>query len=144
MAALPRTAVAPCQHLDRLPRGTDRDIGGGYATAMAAAGATACSPLVVGVATAVIAVQVAAAGDTVPVAFRVMAPIGLAIGTLQTAVTVAVGGPPARCAGRGAVRADPGMTRRHIRCHTPSFRLATPDAPNGTLIAGKYKWRRRW
>lgn len=101
MAALPRTAVAPCQHLDRLPRGTDRDIGGGYATAMAAAGATACSPLVVDVATAVIGVQVAAAGDTVPMAFRVMAPIGLAIGTLQTAVTVAVGGRsvcwPGRC-----------------------------------------------
>jgi hypothetical protein len=33
------SAVAPCQHLDRLPRGDDRDIGAGYAMAIAAAGA---------------------------------------------------------------------------------------------------------
>lgn len=32
------STVAPCQHLDRLPRGDDRDIGAGYAMAMAAAG----------------------------------------------------------------------------------------------------------
>lgn len=38
--ALPApSAVAPCQHLDRLPRGGDRDIGAGYAMGIAAAGA---------------------------------------------------------------------------------------------------------
>ena len=38
--ALPAlSTVAPCQHLDRLPRGDDRNIGAGYAMAMAAAGA---------------------------------------------------------------------------------------------------------
>jgi len=31
--------VAPCQHLNRLPRGDNRTIGAGYAMAMAAAGA---------------------------------------------------------------------------------------------------------
>lgn len=38
--ALPApSAVAPCQHLDRLPRGDDRNIGVGYAIAMAGVGA---------------------------------------------------------------------------------------------------------
>ena len=90
MVALPRTALTPFRYIARLPRGTGRNIGGGYAMAMAAAGAPACYYLVVGVAIAVIGVQLAAAGDTVPVAFLVMAPVGLAMGTLQTAVFVAV------------------------------------------------------
>jgi hypothetical protein len=33
------STVAPCQHLSRLPRGDDRDIGAGYAMAIAAVGA---------------------------------------------------------------------------------------------------------
>lgn len=36
------STVAPCQHLDRLPRGDDRTIGAGYAMAIAAAGAAVC------------------------------------------------------------------------------------------------------
>ena len=90
MVALPRTALTPFRYIARLPRGSDRAVGGGYAMAMAAAGATACYYLVVGVAIAVIGVRLAAAGDTVPVAFLVMAPVGLAMGTLQTAVFVAI------------------------------------------------------
>ena len=39
MVALPPTALTPFRYIDRLPRDTDRDIGGGYP--MAAAGATA-------------------------------------------------------------------------------------------------------
>lgn len=86
MVALPRTALAPCQYIDRLPRGTDRAIGGGYAMAMAAAGTTALYYLLSAVAVVAIVVTGDLASAT---AFLVMAPIGLAMGALQTAVMVA-------------------------------------------------------
>jgi len=109
MALPARYAVAPCQHVDRLPRGSDRAVGGGYAMAMAAAGATALYYLVAAVAIVVILASVATAGgDSVPVAFLVMVPIGLVMGALQTAVMVA---PLAFVSGVAAFRVVPAGRR---------------------------------
>jgi len=49
-----RRAVAPCRHIDRLPRGGDRDIGAGYA--MAAVGATVLYYLLAAVVVAVVVI----------------------------------------------------------------------------------------
>ena len=104
--ALPvRRAVAPCQHIDRLPRGSDRAVGGGYAMAMAAAGTTACYYLLSAV--AVVAIVVSSGIDSAT-PFLVIAPIGLVVGALQTAVVVA---PLAFVAGVVAFRVVPGDRR---------------------------------
>ncbi|QKY15960.1 hypothetical protein [Halorubrum sp. CBA1229] len=49
MVPVPRLAVSPFKHLDRLPRGGDRDVGAGYVMAITAVGVTTFYYLVVGV-----------------------------------------------------------------------------------------------
>lgn len=58
MALPTRSALAPCQHLDRLPWGDQREVGAGYAMAMAATAAVLLYSAFVAVQTTVLAVGV--------------------------------------------------------------------------------------
>jgi hypothetical protein len=100
--ALPAPAtVAPCQNLDRLPRGDDRTIGAGYAMGMAAAGAAALYFVVQFVGTLLLSTVV---GSGLSGLFLGVAAIGLLSGAVTVAGVVA---PVAFVAGVVAWRSVP-------------------------------------
>ena len=85
--ALPApSAVAPCQHLDRLPRGDERNIGAGYAMAMAAAGAAVLYFVVQAIGILLILVSI---GDASSVLFLGSGAVGLLTGAGTVAGVVA-------------------------------------------------------
>lgn len=89
----PRRAMAPCRNLDRLPRGGDRDIGAGYAMAMAAAGSAFVYWLLAAVSILFIVVALAANGSSSPasmVPFLVGGTVGLIQGAVISAAFFAV------------------------------------------------------
>jgi len=86
MALLPQRAVGPFQQLRRLPRGGDRDIGAGYAMAMAAAVATGLYFLLQ---TVLILLLVGSVGVGSAATFLLALPIGMLSGAVSTAAFVA-------------------------------------------------------
>jgi len=85
--ALPTpSAVAPCQHLDQLPRGDDRNIGAGYAMAMAAAGAAVLYFVVQAFGILLLLVSI---GDASSVLFLGFGAVGLLTGAGTVAGVVA-------------------------------------------------------
>lgn len=85
--ALPTlNTVSPCQHLDRLPRGDVRDIGGGYAMAMAAASAAVLYFVVQTIGILLILVRI---GDASSVLFLGFGAVGLFTGAITVAGVVA-------------------------------------------------------
>jgi len=85
--ALPAlSTVAPCQHLNRLPRGDVHDIGAGYAMAMAAAGAAVLYFVVQTIGILLILVSI---GDVSSVLFLGIGAVGLLTGAGTVAGVVA-------------------------------------------------------
>lgn len=84
--ALPDRAVGPFRQLRRLPYGSNRDIGAGYAMALAAAVATGLYFVVqtVLILLLVVSIDVGSAG-----LFLVMLPIGMLSGAVSTAAVIA-------------------------------------------------------
>lgn len=105
MALLPQRAVTPFQQLRRLPRGTDRTIGAGYAMATAAVVAAMCyfGVQAVLILLLVVSIDVGSAG-----LFLLALPVGMLSGAVSTAAFVA---PFAFVAGVAAWRLVPSRYR---------------------------------
>ena len=100
--ALPApSAVAPCQNLDRLPRGEDRNIGAGYAMAMAGAGAAGLYFLVQAAVTLLLPFSI---GNATPSLFLGFAAVAFLSGAVSVAVVIT---PVAFVAGITAWRLTP-------------------------------------
>jgi hypothetical protein len=83
MVLVPRLAVSLFKHLDRLPRGGDRDIGAGYVMAITAVGVTTLYYLVVGV--GILLIGVGSGGAP----FVTNAVVGLLSGAISLSAVVA-------------------------------------------------------
>ena len=86
MVPLSRIALSPFKHLNRLPRGGDRDIGAGYVMAITAVGITVCYYLIVGVTFLLFGVG---SGGDLPVSYFTSAGAGLLNGAIILSVVVA-------------------------------------------------------
>ena len=83
MVPVSRLAVSPFKHLDRLPRGGDRDVGAGYVMAITAIGVTTLYYLVVAVGILLIGVSLGGAP------FVTNAVVGLLSGAIGLSAVVA-------------------------------------------------------
>ena len=85
MVPISRLAVSPFKHLNRLPRGGDRDIGAGYVMAITAVGVTVLYYFIVAVTFLLFGMG---SNSDLPVSFFALPAVGLLSGAITLSVVV--------------------------------------------------------